>query len=90
MESTIIHADIQKDARHRTVKEATLITCGKFERRAIKRGAITGTWPTVMLTHNNGIILSPREWRDICFLFYARTPPGLPPTYNRCDGPCTQ
>ena len=40
-----------------------------------------------MPTHDNGMVLIPVEWRDGCFLRYARTPLDLPPTCDGCGAP---
>ncbi len=73
--NTILRAKIQKDARNRTAKEVALLACGEFERRTIKQGAHTGAWLTITPTHNNGMMLSPGDWKDGCFLCNTPTPP---------------
>ena len=83
MECTIIYVDIQKDIVHKTVKQVALLACGEFERRIIERDVITGAWLTAIHTHDNGMMLSPNEWRDGCFLRYARTPPKSTPNLRQ-------
>ena len=61
-----LRAEIQRDAVHETLKREALSSCGEFERRTIERASETGAWLQVMPTHDNGMSLSPVEWRDGC------------------------
>ena len=72
--NTILRAKIHKDVCYGKAKEVALLACGEFERCTIEQGVSTGAWLTVMPTHDKGMMLSPREWRNVCFLCYARTP----------------
>ena len=83
MERTIIYADIQKDSGHKTVKQVVFLACGEFERQNFEKGASMGDWLTVMPTHDNGMMLSPGEWRIGYFLRYVRTSPRLTPNLQR-------
>ena len=76
--NSILYAKIQKDVLHGTSKEVVLLACSKFERRTIEPDIITGAWLTDMPTHDNSLMFSPGEWRNGCFLRYARTPPPRP------------
>lgn len=58
-----------------------------YYRRTIERASASGTWLWVIPTHDNGMVLTHTEWRDGCFLRYARTPPDLPATCYGCGSP---
>ena len=87
METEKLRAEIQRDAVHESQKQEALASCGELERRTIERASDSGAWLQVMPTHDNGMALSPAEWRDGCFLRYARTPPDLPSTCDGCGSP---
>ena len=87
MKSAILQAQIHKDVAHVAKRQVALLACREFEKRTIKRDVSTGPWFTVMHTHDSGMIPSPGEWRDGCFLRYVMSPPKLLPIYNGCGGP---
>ena len=72
---------------HETLKSEALSSCGELEHRTIERASVTGVWLQVMPTHDNGMSLSPVEWRDGCFLHYARTQQDLNPICDGCEAP---
>ena len=72
---------------HETLKSEALSSCSEFERRTIERDSENGAWLQVMPTHDNGMSLSPVEWRDGCFLHYARTQQDINPTCDGCETP---